>query len=105
MTEDQCSIVGAGREAIEGLFTCSLNELNRNLSFMKEEFGNPQRLGVCTSCVCKVFRANSNKSLFASFGEGGGRLIYHERYLQRFLKDYSNWLWFTYNSSLFVSFE
>ena len=35
-----------------GLFTCSLNELNRNLSFMKEEFGDPQRLGyvlvVCT---------------------------------------------------------
>ena len=67
----------------EGLFTCSFNELNRNLNFVKEEFGNRQ-----------------------SFGEGGGRVIYHERYLiQRFLKDYSNWLWFPYNSSLIVSFE
>ena len=54
MTEDQCSIVGAEREAIEGLFTCSLNELNRNLSFMKEEFGNPQRLGYVL-VVCARF--------------------------------------------------
>ena len=40
------------RERGEGLFTCSLNELNRNLNFMKEEFGDPQRLGyVLVVCV------------------------------------------------------
>lgn len=33
-----------------------------------KEFGDPQRLGY----VCKVFRAYSNESLFASFGEGVG---------------------------------
>ena len=36
----------------EGLFTCSLNELNRNLNFVKEKFGNPQRLGyVLVVCI------------------------------------------------------
>ena len=36
----------------EGLFTCSLNEVNRNLNFVKEEFGNPQRLGyVLVVCI------------------------------------------------------
>lgn len=39
----------------EGLFTCSLlNELNRNLNSMKEEFGDPQRLGYVL-VVCARF--------------------------------------------------
>ena len=38
----------------EGLFTCSLNELNRNLNCMKEEFGDPQRLGYVL-VVCARF--------------------------------------------------
>lgn len=72
---------------------------------MKEEFGDPQRLG-CVLVVCARFSELILMSVYLQvLAKGGGRLIYHERYLQRFLKDYSNWLWFTYNSSLIVSFE
>ena len=43
------------RAAGEGLFTCSLNELNRNLSFMKEEFGNPH---ILYSFIAALFLSN-----------------------------------------------
>ena len=90
----------------EGLFTCSLNELNRNLNFVKEEFGNPQRLGYVLVVCIRFSELILVSAYLQVLARGGGRVTYHEQYLiQRFLKDYSNWLWFPYKSSLIVSFE
>ena len=52
LTEDRSVLYRRCQAGGEGLFTCSLNELNRNLNFVKEEFGNPQRLGyVLVVCI------------------------------------------------------
>ena len=89
LTEDQCSIVGEG--ARRGLIYLFLKWTESKLTLYERGIRRSSKTRVCTSCVCKVFRAYSNERLFASFGEGVERSIYHERYLKRFLKDYSNY--------------